>query len=151
MNVRLGLEHWLAFSSLGLSIMFILLILSFYNFLIGPQGTGPDRFVDIQGVLIKTISISGAPSLILSGIIFGLCRQYGSKLAGLLLSVSGLVLIVGMILSITLAYKINAEFFQISLIYVPYVFMFSGIGILIIGIILYKKSDERILESGGPS
>ena len=44
--------------------MFVLLISSFYNFLIGPEGKGPDRFVDIFGVMMMAISISYA-SLIL--------------------------------------------------------------------------------------
>ena len=52
-NISMPLEGWVSLSSLGLSIMFSLLIVSFYNVLIGPDGKGPDRFVEIGGVLIK--------------------------------------------------------------------------------------------------
>ena len=65
--------------------MFVLLLTSFYNFLIGPEGKGPDKFVDIDAVIIKAISISAAPSSILAGIAFGLSKNYGNKLSGLLL------------------------------------------------------------------
>jgi hypothetical protein len=36
------LETWVALGSLGMCIMFIALILSFFNFLVGPKGNGPD-------------------------------------------------------------------------------------------------------------
>lgn len=57
------LETWVALGSLGMCIMFISLILSFFNFLVGPKGNGPDVYVDPTGVMIQMISISGAPSL----------------------------------------------------------------------------------------
>ena len=66
--------------------MFVLLIISFYNVLIGNEGQGPERFVDVRGVVVKTLSISGAPSIILAAISFGLSKNYGSRLIGMLFS-----------------------------------------------------------------
>ena len=60
------LETWVAFGSLGMGIMFIALMLSFLNFLIGPKGNGPNVYVDPTGVVIQLISIAGAPSIILA-------------------------------------------------------------------------------------
>jgi hypothetical protein len=145
LNIKLELENWLSLGSLGLSIMFVLLLTSFYNFLIGPEGKGPDRFVDIDAVIIKTISISAAPSLILAGIAFGLSKNYGNKLSGLLLSFAGIILIIGMIISINLTSSITSEFYKPILVIVPYIFIFGGIGIFIIGLLLlYLKSKKGI-------
>lgn len=124
--------------------MFVLLLTSFYNFLIGSEGKGPDRYVDVNGVIIKTISISAIPSLILAGIAFGLSKNYGNKLTGFLLSLSGIIISIGMVISINLTSRINSEFYQPILVIVPYIFIFGGVGIFIIGLFLYIKSKKGI-------
>lgn len=124
--------------------MFVLLLLSFYNFLIGSEGKGPERFVDVLGVVIKALSISGAPSIILAGISFGLSKNYGNRLSGILLSFTGIVLIIGMVVSLSLSSKVNSEFFHPILLIVPYTFILGGIAILIIGSILYLKTNKGI-------
>ena len=126
--------------------MFVLLLTSFYNFLIGSEGKGPERFVDINGVIIKTTSISGAPSLILAGIAFGLSKNYGNKLSGLLLAFSGIIIIIGMIISINFTSNITSEFYRSILVIVPYIFIFGGIGIFIIGLLLYLKSKKKGID-----
>ena len=125
-------------------MMFVLLILSFYNFLIGSEGKGPERFVDVRGVVIKALSISGAPSIILAGISFGLSKNYGNRLSGMLLSFTGIVLIIGMVVSLSLTSKVNSEFFHPILLIVPYTFILGGIAILIIGSIVYLKTNKGI-------
>ena len=125
-------------------MMFVLLVLSFYNFLIGSEGKGPERFVDVRGVVIKALSISGAPSIILAGISFGLSRNYGNRLSGILLSFTGIVLIIGMVVSLSLSSKVNSEFFHPILLIVPYTFILGGIAILIIGSIVYLKTNKGI-------
>ncbi len=125
-------------------MMFVLLVLSFYNFLIGSEGKGPERFVDVRGVVIKALSISGAPSVILAGISFGLSKNYGNRLGGMLLSFTGIVLIIGMVVSLSLTSKVNSEFFHPILLIVPYTFILGGIAILIIGSIVYLKTKKGI-------
>lgn len=125
-------------------MMFVLLLLSFYNFLIGSEGKGPERFVDVRGVVIKALSISGAPSIILAGISFGLSKNYGNRLSGMLLSFTGIVLIIGMVVSLSLSSKVNTEFFHPILLIVPYTFILGGIAILIIGSIVYLKTNKGI-------
>jgi hypothetical protein len=125
-------------------MMFVLLVLSFYNFLIGSEGKGPERFVDVRGVVIKALSISGAPSIILAGISFGLSKNYGNRLSGMLLSFTGIVLIIGMVVSLSLTSKVNSEFFHPILLIVPYTFILGGIAILIIGSIVYLKTNKGI-------
>ena len=128
--------------------MFILLVISFYNFLIGSEGKGPERFVDIRGVVVKTLSISGAPSIILAGISFGLSKNYGNRLSGMLLSFTGIVLIIGMLVSLSLSSNIISDFFHPILVLVPYIFIVGGIAILIIGFILYLKATKGIKKTG---
>ncbi len=146
LNIKLELENLLSLGSLGISIMFVLLLTSFYNFLIGSEGKGPERFVDIDGVIIKTISISAAPSLILAGIAFGLTKNYGNKLSGLLLSFSGIIIIIGMIISINFTSNITSEFYRPILVIVPYIFIVGGIGVFIIGFFLYLKSKKKGID-----
>ena len=134
----------MSIASLGLAMMFVLLVLSFYNFLIGSEGKGPERFVDVRGVVIKALSIPGAPSIILAGISFGLSKNYGNRLSGMLLSFTGIVLIIGMVVSLSLTSKVNTEFFHPILLIVPYTFILGGIGILIIGSIVYLKTNKGI-------
>ena len=129
-------------------MMFVLLVLSFYNFLIGSEGKGPERFVDVRGVVIKALSISGAPSIILAGISFGLSKNYGNRLSGMLLSFTGIVLIIGMVVSLSLTSKVNSEFFHPILLIVPYTFILGGIAILIIGFIVYLKTNKGIKKQG---
>ena len=77
--------------------MFVVLMTSFYLFLIrsGPQG--PDIPVQPPGVIIQIVSISAAPGVILCGITYGLAKDYGSKEAGLILFVTGVILSAGML------------------------------------------------------
>ena len=124
--------------------MFVLLVLSFYNFLIGSEGKGPERFVDVRGVVIKALSISGAPSIILACISFGLSKNYGNRLSGMLLSFTGIVLMIGMVVSLSLSSKVNSEFFHPIVLIVPYTFILGGIAILIIGSIVYLKTNKGI-------
>jgi len=134
----------LSLASLGLAIMFVLLVLSFYNFLIGSEGNGPEKFVDVRGVVVKTVSISGAPSIIVGVISFGLSKNYGNKFSGMILSMTGLILIMGMMASLALVSNINSEFFHPILLIVPYAFILGGIAILIIGSIIYLKTKKGI-------
>jgi hypothetical protein len=124
--------------------MFVLLVLSFYNFLIGSEGKGPEKFVDVRGVVVKTVSISGAPSIIVGLISFGLSKNYGNKFSGMILSMTGLILIMGMMASLALVSNINSEFFHPILLIVPYAFILGGIAILIIGSIIYLKTKKGI-------
>jgi hypothetical protein len=119
--------------------MFIALILSFFNFLVGPKGNGPDVYVDPTGVMIQLISISEAPILILAGTVFGPTKSYGTIYAAIILITTGIIVIVGMIAAWTLLLKINEQFVGGGIDIIPYIFIVAGIGIAILGIYLFKK------------
>ena len=134
-----NLEIWVSLASLGLIIMFVLLILSFYSFLIrsGPQG--PDIPVQPLGVIVQVVSISGAPGIILCGITYGLARNYGSKEAGIILVIAGVVLSAGLMYFGTLVPQTPETFAVPYLEILQYAFVAAGIGIMGIGILLIKK------------
>src|ERR687889_208280 len=104
------IETQVALGSSGMTIMFMALILSFFYFLIGPKDNGQDLHVDPTGVLIQSISISGAPSLILAGTVFGLGKSYGTIHSATILMTTGIIMIAGMIAAWTLILKINEQF-----------------------------------------
>lgn len=135
-------ETWVALGSLALGIMFVFLILSFYNFLIGPGGKGPQVFVDPIGVLILNVSISGAPCLILAGVVFGLTRTSAQRNPALLLISTGIILIAGMSAARLEFTKINPLFVVAGMDIVPVIFAISGIGVAAVGGYLVKTSKK---------
>jgi hypothetical protein len=136
------LETYVALGSLGVCIMFIALILSFFNFLVGPKGNGPDVYVDPTGVMIQLISVSGAPILILACTVFGLKKSYGTIHATIILITTVIILIVGMIAARTLLLKINEQFVGGGIVIIPYIFIVAGMGIAILGVYLFNKSKN---------
>lgn len=137
------LETWVAFGSLGMGIMFISLMLSFLNFLIGPKGNGPNVYVDPTGVVIQLISIAGAPSIILAGTVFGLRKSYDTVYAGIILIITGIILIVGMIIVAWMFIpKIEEQFRIGGFDLILYIFIIAGIAIAILGSYLLRKSKN---------
>lgn len=52
------LESWTSIGSLAMGSLFVSMMISFYAFLIGPEGEGPNVDVDPGALLAQTISIS---------------------------------------------------------------------------------------------
>ena len=144
----LKLETWVSLGSLGMTVMFIALMISFYLFLVGPDAKGPGIYVDPQGVLIQIVSISGVPGLILAGTVFGLQKAYVVKEATLLLVASGVILIFGMAIVVTIVPKINRNYSFGGLNAVPLVFMAGGVVVASFAIYsLYRiRKSRRNLE-----
>lgn len=138
----------MSLGSLAMTVMFIALMISFYLFLVGPDAKGPGIYVDPQGVLIQIISISGVPGLILAGTVFGLQKAYVVKEATLLLVASGIILIVGMAIVVTIVPKINRNYSFGGLNAVPLVFMAGGVVVASFAIYsLYRiRKSRRNLE-----
>lgn len=136
------LETSVSLASLGLIVMFVLLLYSFISFLIGPQSQGPDIVVQPEGVLIQIVSISAAPGIILAGITYGLIKNYGSRKIGIILCVSGTVLIIGNILVQDMISKIPQILFVPGLVPLTYALLAAGIGIVVIGIIVFMREGK---------
>lgn len=138
------LEVWVSLASLGLVVMFITLLFSFIFAIIGPQSKGPSVVVEPRGALIQIISISGAPGVIMAGITYGLVKDYGSKLAGLIICVSGIVLILGMTISLRLLPTVPDYYSIDEFIPVWYGFLISGIVIVLVGLKIARVKRRRI-------
>jgi hypothetical protein len=136
------LETSVSLASLGLIVMFVLLMYSFISFLIGPQSQGPDVVVQPEGVLIQIVSISAAPGIILAGITYGLIKNYGSRKIGIILCISGIVLIVGNILVQDMISKIPQILFVPGMVPLTYALLAAGIGIVVIGIIVFMREGK---------
>ncbi len=137
-----NLETSVSLASLGLIVMFVLIMYSFISFLIGPQSQGPDIVVQPEGVLIQVVSISAAPGVILAGITFGLVRYYGSRKIGIIISICGIVLIIGNILVLSMIPKIPQILFVPGIIPLTYGLIAAGIGIIILGIIVIMREGK---------
>ncbi|HVX03479.1 MAG TPA: hypothetical protein VHA09_10040 [Nitrososphaera sp.] len=137
------LETWISVGSIGLSAMFVAIILSFYNFLI-TQGSNPSNIIDPASLLVQEVSISGAPAVILAGITFVMSRTTGNKPAGLLLIASGALMIAGMAVGLGMIPQIHEQYLAGGAIAsVPYVFMAAGAGVVAVGgylTVVSKKS-----------
>lgn len=136
------LETSVSLASLGLIVMFVLLMYSFISFLIGPQSQGPDVVVQPEGVLIQIVSISAAPGIILAGITYGLIKNYGSRKIGIILCISGIVLIIGNILVQDMISKIPQILFVPGMVPLTYALLAAGIGIVVIGIIVFMREGK---------
>jgi hypothetical protein len=142
------LETAVSLASLGLIVMFILQLYSFIYFLIGSMSQGPDIVVQPEGVLIQVISISAAPGIILAGIAYGLVKDYGSKKIGIILCISGAILLIGIVLIQGMIPKIPEIVFVPAIIPLSFAFLAAGVGIIIVGIIAFMREGKRQLPIG---
>jgi hypothetical protein len=141
--MNLKLEDWTSLGSLGLAAMFVALLLSFYNFLIGPQGAGPERVVEPGSLLIQLVFISAAPCLVLAGVAFVLAKTYGSPIGGMVLIIAGVIIVAGMAISVTLVPKIPGQYIVGGVGVVPFIFMPAGAGVTGIGGYMLAASKRR--------
>jgi hypothetical protein len=137
-----NLETSVSLASLGLIVMFVLIMYSFISFLIGPQSQGPDIVVQPEGVLIQVVSISAAPGIILAGVTFGLVRYYGSRKIGTIICICGIVLIIGNIVVLTMIPKIPQILFVPGIIPLTYGLLAAGFGVIIMGIIVIMREGK---------
>lgn len=136
------LESWTSIGALGMGLLFVALMISFYAFLIGPDGKGPNVDVDPGALLGQTISISGAPSLILVGVVIGLSFRSRNVFAGLILVLTGLAFIVGMWIANSMIQDIDVQFRTTGLEYAPKIFLVAGIGVLSLGAYVTKIAPQ---------
>ncbi len=145
--MNLKLEDWMSLASLGLAAMFVALLLSFYNFLIGPEGIGPERVVEPGSLLLQLIFISAAPCLVLAGFAFVMAKTYGSRLGGALLIAAGVTIVAGMAIGVTMVPKIASQYIVGAVGVVPFIFMPAGAGVTGIGGYMLVASKRRYIHS----
>lgn len=134
-----NLETWVSLASLALIIMFVILLNSFVTVLIGPQAQGPNVDVQPPGVVIQIVSISGAPGVILCGITYGLAKNYGSRNSGIILVLTGAILVGGVLYIGSRAPNIPENYTVPYFDPLRYAFIAAGLGIVTVGAILLKN------------
>jgi hypothetical protein len=141
------MEGWTSLASLGLAAMFVALLLSFYNFLIGPGGTGPERVVEPGSLLIQLIFISAAPCLVLAGFAFVMAKTYGSRIGGALLVAAGIIIVAGMVIGLTMVPKIPSQYIVGAVGIAPFIFIPAGAIVTGIGGYMLAASKRRRIHS----
>ena len=139
----MGLEKWLAVTSLALFFMFIGQMITLYLFM-----TEVPEDIDVfdfepNPKILQFISISVAPAGILAGLAFLMSRRYGSKLVGYLIIAGGVVQVAGMVYCYTIVDRIEPEYLTDTVVYMPILFMVLSIPIFIVGASLLKLKKRR--------
>ena len=137
--MNMAVEKYIAAAGLGLCIMFIIEIITVYNFMIEPK-----REIEPTPKILQFISIGAAPASILIGIAFIMSKQFGSKLISYLILSSGSILLIGMIIANEMTQYIEKTYLVDAVLLTPIIFIFIAIAIIIIGIILlFTKEKEQ--------
>lgn len=133
--------EWLSIAVLGLVILFIFTSIAFFNFLIGPNGSGPVTTVEPSSAYFQAIFISLAPAVGLS--FFSGVLSEGSRLSSILVLVSGIALIFGMFYVSTLIPMIDTVELAWWILNSPWIFSALGVLLLAIGYLNYRKTTLR--------
>jgi len=138
----MSLEKYLAIAGLALSIFFVAEVITVFNFMSIPSDEAMFAF-EAAPKLFQFISLSIAPAMIVIGVSFVLSKRYGSKLNGILIISSGVVVLLGMIFSYTMIENIQEELIDITVEITPLIFMCVSIPIILVGIRLLKTKPRK--------
>ena len=140
----MGIEKWLAVTSVALFAMFAGEMISVYNFMINV----PDEF-EFSSVfvadpkILQFVSIGVAPAGVLAAVSYIMSRQYGSKPIGGLIIVGGIILLIGMYVCYSMLDAIDDSYITDAVIYVPLLFMVLSAPVMYFGFRLIKYTKRR--------
>ena len=147
----MALEKYMAIAGLVLSIFFVAEIITLFNFMIDPADNDSFGF-EAAPKLYQFISLSIAPATIMMGVSFHLSKRYGSKLNGMLIILSGIIVLLGMIYAYFMIEDLKPSLVDSSVEFVPIIFMGVSIPVMIFGAKLLKirprKPKKNYLEDG---
>ena len=138
----MSLEKYLAIAGLALSIFFVAEVITVFNFMSIPSDEAMFAF-EAAPKIFQFISLSIAPAMIVIGVSFVLSKRYGSKLNGILIISSGVVVLLGMIFSYTMIENIQEKLIDITVEITPLIFMCVSIPIILLGIRLLKTKPRK--------
>ena len=138
----MSLEKYLAIAGLALSIFFVAEVITVFNFMSIPSDEAMFAF-EAAPKLFQFISLSIAPAMIVIGVSFVLSKRYGSKLNGILIISSGVVVLLGMIFSYTMIENIQEKLIDITVEITPLIFMCVSIPIILVGTRLLKTKPRK--------
>ena len=127
----------MAIAGLALSIFFVAEVLTLFNFMIDPADNDSFGF-EAAPKLFQFISLSIAPAGIMMGVSFFLSKRYGSRFNGMLIILSGVIVLVGMLYANTMLEDLKPELVDFATEITPVLFMGVSIPIIIFGARLLK-------------
>ena len=140
----MGIEKWIAVTSLALFLMFIGEMISVYTFMTDvPEDFNFGLDFDPNPKILQFISIGVAPAGIMAGLPYLMSRRYGSKPIGYLIIAGGAVMLIGMAYCYTLVDKIEDAFITDTVTYAPILFMILSIPVMVVGASLLKIKKKR--------
>ena len=147
----MALEKYMAIAGLVLSIFFVAEVLTLFNFMIDPSDNDSFGF-EAGPKLYQFISLSIAPATIMMGVSFHLSKRYGSRFNGMIIVLSGIIVLLGMAYASTMIEAIKPSLVDSSVEMTPIIFMGVSIPIIIFGAKLLKtrprKPKKNYLEDG---
>ena len=147
----MALEKYMAIAGLALSIFFVAEIITLFNFMIDPSDNDSFGF-EAAPKLFQFISLSIAPATIMMGVSFVLSKRYGSRFNGMLIIISGIIVLIGMIYANTMIEDLKPSLVDSTVEMMPFIFMGVSIPIIIVGAKLLKirprKPKKNYLEDG---
>ena len=136
------LEKYLAVAGLALSVFFVAEIITLFNFMINPSDSADFGF-EAAPKIFQFISLSIAPATIVFGVSFVLSKRYGSKLNGILMITSGVIILAGMIFAYTMIKNIQEKLIDTSVEATPVIFMIVSIPVIFFGTRLLKTKPRK--------
>ena len=147
----MALEKYMAIAGLVLSIFFVAEVFTLFNFMIDPADNDSFGF-EAAPKLYQFISLSIAPATIMMGVSFHLSKRYGSRLNGMMIIVSGIIVLLGMAFAYVMIEDLKPELVDFSVEIVPIIFMVTSIPVIVFGARLLKtrprKPKKNYLEDG---
>ena len=148
----MALEKYMAIAGLALSIFFVAEVITLFNFMINPADNDSFGF-EAAPKLFQFISLSVAPATIMIGVSFHLSKRYGSRFNGMIIILSGIILLLGMVYAYTMIEHIKSDLVDFAVEITPLIFMCVSIPIIIVGSRLLKtrprKPKKNYLEDDG--
>ena len=138
----MALEKYMAIAGLVLSIFFVAEILTLFNFMIDPGDSDSFGF-EAAPKLFQFISLSIAPATIMMGVSFVLSKRYGSKFNGMLIIISGIIVLLGMCYAYTMIEDLKPSLVDSAVEITPLIFIVVSIPIIVIGIRLLKIRPRK--------
>ena len=142
----MALEKYMAIAGLALSIFFVAEVLTLFNFMIDPADNDSFGF-EAAPKLFQFISLSIAPAGIMMGVSFFLSKRYGSRFNGMLIILSGVIVLVGMLYANTMIEDLKPELVDFATEITPILFMGVSIPIIIVGVRLLKTRPRNPKKS----
>ena len=138
----MALEKYMAIARLALSIFSVAGVLTLFNFMIDPADNDSFGF-EAAPKLFQFISLSIAPAGIMMGVSFFLSKRYGSRFNGMLIILSGVIVLVGMLYANTMIEDLKPELVDFATEITPVLFMGVSIPIIIFGARLLKTRPRN--------